>query len=418
MKKLLVLFFLTSGLINAQVNKKINALFLGNSYTYVNDLPMLISKIALANGDTLVYDSNTPGGYTLQNHFNDVISNNKINAAAWKYVIVQAQSQEPSFSPAQVYSQTLPYARKLDSLIKHNNNCSNTVFYETWGRKNGDAGNCTAYPPVCTYLGMQNRLKQSYKKFADTCNAVMSPVGEAFRRSIALDPNLELYDLDQSHPSLNGSYLAACVFYEVLFQKSVLTNTFISTLSVSTASFLQQVAHAVVNDSLAVWNLGKNLPWAGFEYQASGLNCQFISHSPNMFNKWYFGNSVVSTQVNPNIFYTAPGSYTVSHVVNNNCKKDSTSKVVSIGTIGLKANYKNIALKVYPNPAKDIITITGIDELALKDAFVEIYNVAGQLMYKGSFSPEINISALKNGTYTLKIYNASNSFNTHFIKSE
>ena len=190
----------------AQQHKKLKVLFLGNSYTYVNNLPQLIHDIALANGDTLVFDSNCPGGHTFNNHFNNATSISKINSQAWDNVILQAQSQEPSFSPAQVEAQTLPYAIKLDSIIQHNNNCTETVFYETWGRKNGDASNCGSYPPICTYLGMQDRLRASYKLFADTTKSVMAPAGEAWRKSIALNPSLELYSSDQSHPSLERSY--------------------------------------------------------------------------------------------------------------------------------------------------------------------------------------------------------------------
>ena len=121
MKKIFILLIFLPSLITAQSNaKKVTALFLGNSYTYVNNLPLLIANLASANGDTLVYDYNTPGGYTLNNHFNDLTSKAKISSASWKYVILQAQSQEPSFSPYQVFSQTIPYARKLDSLIKLN----------------------------------------------------------------------------------------------------------------------------------------------------------------------------------------------------------------------------------------------------------------------------------------------------------
>ena len=116
-----ILFFLS--LIHhsfAQSHQKRKVLFLGNSYTYVNNLPQLIKDIALANGDTLVFDSNCPGGHTFNNHFNNATSLAKINAQAWDCVILQAQSQEPSFSPGQVAAQTLPYAIKLDSLIKNN----------------------------------------------------------------------------------------------------------------------------------------------------------------------------------------------------------------------------------------------------------------------------------------------------------
>ena len=45
-----------------------NVLFLGNSYTGVNNLPLLTYNLALSLGDTINYDSNTPGGYTYQGH--------------------------------------------------------------------------------------------------------------------------------------------------------------------------------------------------------------------------------------------------------------------------------------------------------------------------------------------------------------
>ena len=46
----------------------------------------------------------------------------------------------------------------------------------TWGRKYGDQQNCQFYPPVCTYLGMQNRLRESYLSMSFTSNATF-PVG-------------------------------------------------------------------------------------------------------------------------------------------------------------------------------------------------------------------------------------------------
>lgn len=262
MKRFCLLLLLVACHINsyAQAKKKINVLFLGNSYTFYNNLPQLIKDIANANGDTLLFDSNCPGGYTFANHFSDATTISKIKAQAWNFVVLQAQSQEPSFSPAQVAAQTLPYAIKLDSLVKRANICAQSVFFETWGRKNGDASNCAAYPPICTYTGMQDRLRASYKFFADTTKSIMSPVGEAWRKSIANKPNLQLYNADESHPALEGSYLAACVFYEVLFRKSIVGNTYTAGLTATNVAFLQQVAHSVVNDSLLVWNIGKYLP--------------------------------------------------------------------------------------------------------------------------------------------------------------
>lgn len=140
----------------AQTGKKIQVLFLGNSYTSVNNLPLMISNLASAAGDTLVFESNLPGGYTFQNHYSNNTSKTLIKSRHWDYVVLQAQSQEPSFPTDQVAFQTLPYAIGLNNLIISNDSCTKTVFYETWGRKNGDASNCAFYPPVCTYQGMQD----------------------------------------------------------------------------------------------------------------------------------------------------------------------------------------------------------------------------------------------------------------------
>ena len=314
-----ILFFL--GLIHhsfAQSHQKRNVLFLGNSYTYVNNLPQLIKDIALANGDTLVFDSNCPGGHTFNNHFNNATSLSKINAQAWDCVILQAQSQEPSFSPGQVAAQTLPYAIKLDSLIKNNNTCTETVFYETWGRKNGDASNCGSYPPICTYIGMQNRLRTSYKLFADTTQAIMAPAGEAWRKSIALNPTLELYSSDQSHPSLEGSYLTACVFYETLFHKSVLSNTYTAGVSSINVSFLQQIAHDVVNDSLLTWNIGKYNPCSttGLTQKSSNKNIVIYPNPAHNF-----------LQTNTN------SSYKIYDVLGNLCLSGEKSNVINIESL-------------------------------------------------------------------------------------
>lgn len=65
MKFRLLLILLVSGLavFGQSLTKKV--LFLGNSYTAVNNLPQMMADVAVSAGDTLWFDSNTPGGYTL-----------------------------------------------------------------------------------------------------------------------------------------------------------------------------------------------------------------------------------------------------------------------------------------------------------------------------------------------------------------
>lgn len=173
------------------LSKKV--LFLGNSYTGVNDLPNMLSDAAKSTGDTLLFDSNIPGGYTFKRHAGDVNSLSKIIQGGWDYVVLQEQSQYPSFPISQVQASVFPYARFLDSLIQAKNPCAETVFYMTWGRKNGDAGNCASWPPVCTYAGMDSLLNLRYNMMADDNNAILSPVGAVWKYIRQNHPLIELY---------------------------------------------------------------------------------------------------------------------------------------------------------------------------------------------------------------------------------
>jgi len=398
--KITFLLFLSSfSLFSQTVSKKISALFLGNSYTYANNLPQLISDIALANGDTLYYDSNTPGGYTLQNHAGNTTSITKINSQKWDHIILQAQSQEPSIDPLQVAAQTTPYALKLDSMIKQSDSCTITTFYETWGRKYGDAGNCGMYPPVCTYAGMQDRLKQSYKLFADTTTGIMAPTGEAFRFSRQLDSTIDLYQPDQSHPSLAGSYLAACVFYEVLFHKNVANTSYWGGLSGGVALFLQQVAHATVTDSLSIWNLGVNVPYAPFTFTATNLQYQFNA-SDNFNHQWYFGDGSTSAQSDPLYTYGSSQTYTVSHVVNNDCVKDSFVMVILAGVSGMENEYTE-KLSLYPSPASEFVHLS----LPASCKKIMVHNALGiavkEIDVPGT-TPSIFIGELAPGCYFIQ----------------
>lgn len=411
-----ILFAFVNFQLNAQTTTKtITCLFLGNSYTYVNDLPLLIDSLAKANGDDLVYDQNTPGGHTFNNHFNNPVSLSKINQQAWQYVVLQAQSQEPSFSPAQVNAQTLPFAIKLDSAINQNSNCSQTVFYETWGRKFGDASNCGVYPPVCTYTGMQNRLRASYKLFADTTKSILSPVGEAFRASITYSPALDLYSGDQSHPSIEGSYLAACVFYEVLFKKSVINNSFKAGLTNNVASHLQLMASKTVNDSLLTWNIGVYEPHAAFTFSAPvSASVQFsaVSTTTLFTHKWYFGDGSTSTAVHPSKSYVSAGTYTISHVVKFGCSKDSTTKVITITPTGVSKNVlQTITLK--PNPAKDQLFINYPKDLK---GLCLIYDMQLKLVAKYDLAAELDLNNLNPGTYILEVITSDSKQRLKFIK--
>ena len=116
MKKFILTILL--GIASMQAFSKVTqVLFIGNSYTGVNNLPQLFYDLSLSLGDSVFVDTYNPGGYTLQMHSTDVNTLAKINSRPWDFVILQEQSQRPSFPPAQVAMDVYPYARQLDSLI-------------------------------------------------------------------------------------------------------------------------------------------------------------------------------------------------------------------------------------------------------------------------------------------------------------
>jgi hypothetical protein len=358
---LLIISLLPAGLSCVSAQKTLRVLFIGNSYTATNNLPQMIASLALSLGDTLIFDSNTPGGYTFQQHSTNTTTLQKIQASPWDFVVLQEQSQMPSFPPSQVQTQVYPYAEVLDSLIHANDSCTRTMFYMTWGRKYGDASNCANYAPLCTYEGMSARLRESYSEMAQNLNAEIAPVGPAWWQSRLADSTFNLYSADNSHPAITGTYLAACVFYEALYRKSVVGATFTAGLTATQATYLQNIAHQTTYDSLSVWNIHPAGPQAGFYTDSlqSALSVSFTNFSTNADHfLWMFGDQQTSTASGKNIShtYTGTGSYEVLLVAYNGCETDTFRKTITITTTGLESNSGNL-FSIFPNPASEILHV-------------------------------------------------------------
>ena len=250
MKKFFTFFFALICLIwaNAQSNK---ILFIGNSYTSVNNLPDLISQIYTSAGETLEYSMSAPGGCTFQQHCSASLP--YIQQGDWDYVVLQEQSQLPSFPISQFMQESYPYAQELCSLIRQYNPDAKIVFYMTWGRKNGDPQNGQYYPPLNTYEGMDSLLHARYLMMAVDNDACVSPVGAVWHQIRDQYPDLELYQSDGSHPSYFGSYVAACSFYTTFTGRNPLDIQWNGILDGYSADIAKNAVKNVVYDSLSKW---------------------------------------------------------------------------------------------------------------------------------------------------------------------
>lgn len=363
-------------------SQSFEVLFIGNSYTYTNNLPEMLRELALSNGDTLIYDSYTPGGYTFELHSSDPNTIAKIKERKWDFVILQEQSQRPSFPPSQVAVEVYPYAILLDSMINANHKCTETVFFMTWGRKYGDQLNCPFYPPVCTFAGMQQRLRESYLEMGNILSATVAPAGIAWKYSMEADSNVNLYLNDNSHPSIAGSYLTACVFYSVLFQKNPLGSTYISTLNPTTASFLQNIAASTVMDSLSTWNINVNMPKADFYVSVNNNKVDFTntSYKANQYN-WDFGDGTSDTVSDPVHTYMNTGNYLISLKASSDCASDIKFDTVEIVTTTLDEFYDINSIDIYPNPAGDLIYLKFIQNSS-REFEISIIDLLGKILFE------------------------------------
>lgn len=415
-KTLLFSLFLLLNVILIKAQKT-NVLFIGNSYTGVNNLPSLVKNLALSLGDSLNTDSYTPGGYTFNLHSTNSTTLSKIAQGTWDYVVLQAQSQEPSFPPSQVASQTYPYAATLVNAIRQANSCTEPVFYMTWGRKNGDASNCAFYTPLCTYEGMQQRLRESYLEMSADNSATTSAVGIAWKNFRDTYPTIDLYTADESHPSIYGSYLAACVFYATFYKKSPVGATYIpSGISASDATNIQNVASYTVLDSLDLWRIDANKPIADYSYTGNGT-VNFTNNSTNGDSYfWDFGDGSTSSLASPSHIFPGGGIYTVELITfsADSCFSDTISKDINILSTGISEVSSSILFSIFPNPTKSFLTIES------KTAFTNIVitDITGkEVKNLNGINKKVEVSDLQKGVYFLKIFDKNNLLiSTKFIK--
>lgn len=401
----------------AQDSKKV--LFIGNSYTAVNNLPLMVSEMAESTGDELLYDSNTPGGFRFMNHASNATTLDKIDSNDWDYVVLQAQSQETALSEAQMEAEVYPYAESLSDAIRANNSCSQPLFYMTWGRENGDASNCQYLPWVCTYEGMDDVIRATYIFMAEENEAEVAPAGAVWRYLRTNHPNIDLYASDGSHPSTAGSYAAGCAFYTMIYKQDPTQISWDSTLSQDDANTIRMAAKSVVFDSISDWDYTVNPAQADFTEDIENAEVTFI-YTGGDFDSllWDFGDSSTSTEINPIHNYEENGEYSVSLEVTKCGKTDVKTKTLQIDVdMGVK-DFTSNNLSIYPNPVQNKFTIKF--QKTYKNIALTIFDLSGKAVLQGSarniITLNTDISALHSGIYFLKITAGNQTYSKRILK--
>jgi hypothetical protein len=175
-------------------DEDLSILFIGNSLTYVNDLPGMVQRLAAAaSGVTPTVESVAFGDYSLEDHWNQGDALKAIAARKWDLVVLQ---QGPSALPE---SRVLlvEYVKKFAAEIRRGG--GRPAIYMVW--------------PESSRAQVWDDVTASYAAAAQAVDGLLLPAGEAFRSAARIDPALELFSGDGFHPTSTGTYLAALVIY-------------------------------------------------------------------------------------------------------------------------------------------------------------------------------------------------------------
>jgi hypothetical protein len=207
MNKLIILFTLictASGSIGRQKpadtiqNRKFNILFIGNSLTYINNLPELVEKSAKLKGITIETKMIANPDYALIDHWNDGKVQKLIASKKYNFVIVQ---QGPS-SQTEGRNMLIIDGKKYSDLCKING--AQLCYFMVW--------------PAMTNYDTFEAVIKNHTDVAVMHNAILLPVGEVWKNHFDSTNNFDYYSADGFHPSLKGSQVAADIIVTHLFQ--------------------------------------------------------------------------------------------------------------------------------------------------------------------------------------------------------
>lgn len=181
-------------------NGTLHVLFVGNSLTYSNNLPDMLSRIGGADGVVIETEDVSVGGYALEDHWANAQSRAALAEGGWDVVVLQ---QGPSSLPANQENLATWASTWADAIREQG---ATPALYMVWPER----ARLDALPVVIA----------SYRNAALEADARLYAAGEAWQAAWEADPTLPLYGPDEFHPSVMGSYLAALTIYRGLTGRS------------------------------------------------------------------------------------------------------------------------------------------------------------------------------------------------------
>ncbi|CAM4415479.1 PKD domain-containing protein [Flavobacterium terrigena] len=381
---------------NAQAQKKI--LFIGNSMTYFNDMPILFESIANEKGKNVDVDFYAPGGTGFVNHHVDNNVYDLFENNVWDVVVLQPGTSE-SAGVSWPVSTTAERGNQMQDSIKKYSPCAKVLLYQIpYGVPSADN--------YANYFQIQTKIKDSITKLADNMEVSFAAAGECARQHYLAQQDLLLHgSYNDVHPNLNGSYLVACAMFCTIFQEPVSGVAFNGGVTPANATYFQGIADNIVLNNKALWRINTFDLHPEFSTAQTDNLVNFTNLSTNFTSLlWDFGDGTTSTDTNPEHFYTSLGTKTVTlTVTKNGCSEVFTKNIV--------VNVLNSDVFVQDNIAIFPTITDSVFYINSKFSFDGVvYDSVGQQITKFEKTENniiVDLSGFASGVYIVKIDNDS-----------
>jgi hypothetical protein len=264
------------------VDKEKKVLFIGNSLTANNDMPQTLQKMLEESGLHIYIAQLTVGGFELA-QFAAYTENGggeyrrcikgevpvgvkKILSEKWDLVVLQERGgsvlipcfNEYSFKPSLLFLDSIIRSVKAKTVIYQGYAANeyphyiceepNRLFFD---RLYPDTALATNMQPNCCSKHFENHtdefqlLQAEYDKMARCTEAGLVRVGYAFEAFKKANKTIPLYGSDNFHPSRQGSYLIACLFYRYITKTSLAKVKYAAGLDAKEAAAIRGFADGV-----------------------------------------------------------------------------------------------------------------------------------------------------------------------------
>lgn len=222
----------------------LHVLFVGNSFTYYNDMPAMLVSCAGSDPGArvrLAVQSVTRAAARMARQQYDPLVRSALRSRRWDCVVVQEHSMWAADEG--LAEQTYAAAKAWRDVLAAS--AGTLALFKGWAYKPG--GPMYLDPGVAAVVGdharMQAAIDERSPILARLLGAELVPVGDYWERARIEAPAIDLYDPDGLHPSLAGSYLTAQLFYRFLTGRPPLSASWCpERLSPNVAAELRRVA--------------------------------------------------------------------------------------------------------------------------------------------------------------------------------